>query len=186
MASYEVEIKLKLTDSFKRRLMLFLNKYSYMSPTEEKITDIYYNHPCRDFQETDEALRLRVVDNVGTLTYKGPRIDSSSKVREEIEVQNVDYSKFHSILIKLGFSQVIKITKLRKIYEIKGIRISIDYVNDLGTYVEFEKTCKEITDIPKVQKKLFQFIRNNIDPNFEKYIEPKTYLELILERKKNV
>lgn len=35
--------------------------------------DRYYNHPARDFAQTSEALRIRRVDGVPMITYKGPR-----------------------------------------------------------------------------------------------------------------
>jgi hypothetical protein len=48
--------------------------------------DIYFNHPARDFRETDEALRIRRVANGYILTYKGPRLPGRAKTRVEHEV----------------------------------------------------------------------------------------------------
>ena len=48
--------------------------------------DVYYSHPGRDFGQTDEALRLRVENDLTLVTYKGPKLDAGSKTREELEV----------------------------------------------------------------------------------------------------
>ena len=53
---------------------------------QEVQEDVYYNHPLRDFRETDEALRVRSIDGRHYLCYKGPRLSGKAKVREEIEV----------------------------------------------------------------------------------------------------
>ncbi len=186
MTNYEVEVKFKLNDQLEEKLHAFLNKYSHALFIEEKITDVYYNHPCRDFRSTDEALRLRVVNEKANLTYKGPRLDAFSKVREEIEVKNVDFQNLHNVLIKLGFVEFVRIVKIRRTYIINDITVSIDYLPELGKYAEVEKICKSQTEIPNVQQELLDFLKNNIDSDIQKYVEPKTYLELILERKQNV
>jgi hypothetical protein len=42
-------------------------------PVEE--TDLYFQHPARDFAASDEALRIRQKAGVCLLTYKGPKLD---------------------------------------------------------------------------------------------------------------
>lgn len=48
--------------------------------------DCYFAHPARDFAETDEALRIRRSGSDCFLTYKGPKIDATTKTRQEIEI----------------------------------------------------------------------------------------------------
>ena len=43
--------------------------------------DLYFAHPARDFSATDEALRIRRIGSTGCLTYKGPKIDTTTKTR---------------------------------------------------------------------------------------------------------
>jgi len=45
-------------------------------------TDRYFNHPQRDFAQTDEALRIRIADDRAFMTYKGRKFDRLSKTRE--------------------------------------------------------------------------------------------------------
>ena len=49
-------------------------------------SDLYFNHPARDFAKTDEALRLRSVGDEHFITYKGPKLDATTKTRQEIEL----------------------------------------------------------------------------------------------------
>src|SRR3954470_19109093 len=49
-------------------------------------SDVYYAHPVRNFAETDEALRIRRVGEKNFVTYKGPKIDKTTKTRMELEL----------------------------------------------------------------------------------------------------
>ena len=68
--SYEVEQKFLVDDpeALQNRL---IELGASPSPSEQH-SDTYYNHPCRDFSETHEALRIRRINkdiacvNVGT------------------------------------------------------------------------------------------------------------------------
>ena len=79
--------------------------------------DTYYNHPLRDFAQTDEALRIREVEDKTFFTYKGPKIDSFTKTREEIKVQVKDSFPISEILLKLGFKEVFSVKKHRKKFQ---------------------------------------------------------------------
>ena len=69
--------------------------------------DRYFNHPARDFGVTDEAFRIRSVGDANCVTYKGPRIDSVTKTRREIEVSFAEgsdaASQMTDIWQSLGF-----------------------------------------------------------------------------------
>ncbi len=75
--------------------------------------DRYYNHPARDFAETDEALRIRRVGLVNKITYKGPRIDKVTKTRQELELPLGEGDRAAGDWIKmletLGFSTVSEV-----------------------------------------------------------------------------
>ncbi|MEM0150313.1 MAG: class IV adenylate cyclase [Thermoplasmata archaeon] len=98
--------------------------------------DWYFKHPCRDFSITDEALRVRDVNGKLFLTYKGKRIDNETKTRKEIEI-TVD-SNIFKILEYLGFEIFMNIKKVRKNYGLDNVKISLDYVENLGNFIEME------------------------------------------------
>ncbi|MGZ7118940.1 MAG: class IV adenylate cyclase, partial [Methanobacterium sp.] len=86
----EVEVKAHVT-SFKD-VESNLNVIGAVKSRKEHQIDTYFNNPqYRDFEITDEALRIRKTTfNNGefriVLTYKGAKLDDISKTRKEIEV----------------------------------------------------------------------------------------------------
>jgi adenylate cyclase, class 2 len=85
--------------------------------------DTYYTHPCRDFRKTDEALRIRKTDGL-FITYKGPKMRSDVKAREEIEYE-VLLEAFR-LLEVLGFRKAFTISKKRKTYSLDGLTVCCD------------------------------------------------------------
>lgn len=108
--------------------------------------DTYYAHPARDFAKTDEALRIRRIGTVARITYKGPKIDSVSKTRQEIEIDlsgGADGARQHAALLEaLGFRAVAEVTKHRRKAELAwqghDVEIALDVIESLGRFVELE------------------------------------------------
>ena len=114
--------------------------------------DTYYRHPCRDFVKTNEALRVRRVDSVASVTYKGPKLDlgdANLKAREEIEwtlaPADADGSQMTRLLLALGFSSVTAVKKERRSFqwpqgnpEFGGFTLTIDRVDQVGLFAEVE------------------------------------------------
>ncbi|NNJ25933.1 class IV adenylate cyclase [Alienimonas chondri] len=126
-------------------------------------SDIYFNHPVRDFAETDEALRVRVVtgsDGVphGRMTYKGPKVDATTKTREEFEPKLAAGAKEVDVLTealkRLGFREVFTVTKSRRTAHVAQAdspsgafryEVTRDLVEGLGEYLEIEASAEEKT-----------------------------------------
>ena len=108
--------------------------------------DVYYNHPCRDYAETDEALRVRQVNDGErcVLTYKGPRsVEAGVKSRLELKsrVEPGDCGDLEKILVSLGFREVARVVKDREKYQCpNGFKVVLDRVEGLGVFVEVEKS----------------------------------------------
>lgn len=117
--------------------------------------DTYFDHPCRSFEATDEALRMRRERNRESgsdphglgevphgativLTYKGPRVDADSKTRAEHETIVDSEDSLHEILDALGFTPLPPVKKTREHYSYKGFTVTLDSVEDLGSFVEIE------------------------------------------------
>jgi adenylate cyclase class 2 len=105
--------------------------------------DVYYKHPCYDFKERDEALRLRREGETYTLTFKGRRFGSGAKMREEIEVKVDDLKAATSLLQRTGFEKSFVIRKDRAVYFLDRAEISLDLVEGLGEFVEIELTVTD-------------------------------------------
>ncbi len=96
---FEIEQKFRLTSPEE-----FLETLSFMGIRwKKKVVEIdtYFQHPSRDFVQTDEALRIRrhlifFGEETGTnperveaeslITFKGPRLDPTAKIRKELEL----------------------------------------------------------------------------------------------------
>lgn len=108
--------------------------------------DCYYAHPQRDFAATDEAFRIRAVGAENYLTYKGPKLDATTKSRVEHEVRLADgpdaLAAIGEILRNLSFTPTSIVRKQRRtgILEREGlsIEIALDDVRKVGPFVELE------------------------------------------------
>ena len=138
--------------------------------------DVYYAHPARDFGETDEALRLRIDNDLQIITYKGPKLDDQSKTREEIEISISSAERMALVLERLGFKPVLSVSKTRRIYGLRGISVCLDSVKGLGDFVEFEY---EGGSMEEGKQAIFLLMKDlNISGN-----ERRSYLELLLEKR---
>lgn len=137
--------------------------------------DTYYNHPARDFAETDEALRIRNAQGRQVLTYKGPKLSSRSKARIEEEVDISKNGNMHEVLVHLGFRESGRVIKQRELYRLDDMDITIDEVRGLGTFVELEKKG---TSIDKIEPQLFAMAEKLGLSRFER----RSYLEMLLEK----
>lgn len=108
--------------------------------------DCYYAHPQRDFARTDEALRLRRVGPRNYITYKGPKLDTSTKTRNEIEIELPEgqpaADNAARLLEALTFERIAEVRKSRVDYMLpwdgQEIGVSLDHVEGLGDFVELE------------------------------------------------
>ena len=178
----EVELKARLE---RDEIPDFINKLKSLGFTRynkvEEI-DIYFNGIDRDFKETDEALRIRKSMDIDKkdinyyLVYKGPKMDNISKTREEYEVIVSDGEITKMILEKLGFKSLPPIKKIREIYKNNEITISLDNVEGVGYFVEFEKMIKSESEKKEALNDLMGLIKSlNID---EDRLIKLSYLEL--------
>jgi adenylate cyclase class 2 len=157
---YEVELKVPADHDTVREALDRLDAEA-IGTVEQ--ADVYYDAPQRDFAETDEALRLRterdpevaggaddptkvdVADDGsgpdstgGTLTYKGPLVDDTSKTRREIESPVPDAAGIDDVLQAVGFDPAATVEKHRERYRVDDVVVTLDSIGDLGTFVEVE------------------------------------------------
>jgi adenylate cyclase class 2 len=138
----EVELKARVDDS--EGLLGRIKEAGGVFLREVVQEDYYFKHPCWDFKEKDEALRLRREGAVCILTFKGPRLGKSAKVREELEVRLDDFKGMAALLQRLGFEKAFTIKKRRSDFSLEGATISVDSVEGLGEFVEIEVLVREL------------------------------------------
>lgn len=145
--------------------------------------DQYFNHPARDFAKTDEALRLRQIGETNFVTYKGPKLDATTKTRKELELPLPDgasiAASFAELLQALGFRHVAEVRKLRRTLHLhwqgRDIEIAIDEVSSLGTFLEIELVASE-ADLDEARKCIASLAAELQLEDSER----RSYLELLL------
>lgn len=145
---YEVELKVRTDHDGLRERLAEIG--AEPSGTVRQV-DTYYDHPTRDFAETDEALRIRRETDDGDdgnprtkVTYKGPLVDPDSKTREELETGVEDGDTFASVLEALSFEAAATVEKTRERYRCDGYTVTLDSVAGLGEFVEVEIEADEV------------------------------------------
>jgi adenylate cyclase, class 2 len=141
---YEVEQKYRVSSHKPVVAALTVINAELDEPIEQ--IDFYYRHPQRDFAQTDEAFRLRTVGDRNYLTYKGPKVDQSTKTRREEEVPIADgraaRETCDAILRHLGFDPAATVHKRRVVatttHRGHAVEIALDDVDHLGHFVELE------------------------------------------------
>jgi adenylate cyclase class 2 len=165
--------------------------------------DTYFNMPngLRNFKETDEALRLRKSIEFNKkdktqaeitnfyLTYKGSKIDNTTKTREEIEIKIDSLDKMLALLKVLGFQEVLTVKKERELYEFEYklyfIEVLLDYLPILDQhFLEVEFLLDSHENLEESKEILFDFLKL-FGIEKEESIR-KSYLELIVERLKEI
>lgn len=155
---------------------------------QETVTQVdhYFAHPARDFARTDEALRLRQVGQLNFITYKGPKLDDTTKTRREIEIALDNGPKSASDAIELvealGFRPVADVRKRRKHFSLQRqawqIGVSLDEVEGLGDFLELEILADE-ADVAHARDALSSLAAElELGPG-----ERQSYLELLLARR---
>jgi adenylate cyclase class 2 len=148
-ATFEVELKFPIADADDMTLQLLARGAQPAGVVRQ--SDLYFQHPCRDFRETHEALRLRRTDDGVRITYKGPIIDSQTKTRREIELpvgRDVgDFDQLCELLKILGFEPVRGVAKVRARYDLtcegRELERAVDAVDGLGTFLEIESMAQD-------------------------------------------
>jgi len=144
---FEVEQKFEVSDLEVVQQQLSELGISWTDPVLQ--VDCYFAHPVRDFEKTDEALRIRTVGERNFVTYKGPKLDAETKTRREIELPLSDgehaASQFGELLQILGFRSVLVVRKERRPGKLAwgnhAVDVALDTVQHLGAFVELEVSC---------------------------------------------
>ena len=182
----EVEQKFRVADA--AAMQAELTARGITLGDAETQEDLYFAHPARDFATTDEALRIRRIGSQSFVTYKGPRFDTETKARKELELplsgeEGAD-SSFAELLEALGFRQVLMVRKSRRkarlIWQDHEVEIVLDEIDRLGTFAEVEVVANEADFEPARDAVLSLAADLGLTE-----VERHSYLELLLKRPEN-
>lgn len=143
----EVEIKLPIYKS--SRTEAALRELRFHPGNLIRESDIYFTSDTHDFMKADEALRIRQSENLTSkeflsiLTFKGPKLDSVSMTRQELETKVSDAEACSEILCSLGYRKLAPVVKLRQYYHRDDVTACVDLVENLGAFLELEILVEE-------------------------------------------
>jgi adenylate cyclase, class 2 len=182
--SYEVEVKFRSVDH--ETLADLLKQMGARADGAVDHEDLYFNHPVRDFAETNEALRIRRVGDANRITYKGPKHAGPTKTRKEIEIAVAEGAEVFHRLVELfkilGFRPVATVRKRRETfhltYQEHAIEIALDVAQGLGAFAEIETIASGMADLPAAQQAVLALAAALGLTE----VEPRSYLRMAIER----
>ncbi|MEM9589355.1 MAG: class IV adenylate cyclase [Planctomycetota bacterium] len=190
---FEVEQKFPVDDA--DRLQAQLRQLAGGPGQRQDHRDTYFNHPCRDFAETTEALRIRMLDDRPMVTYKGAKLPDNEgnrdgiKARRELEWRldpgDPDGSHFRELLTSLSFREVATVAKHREQFSfVPGVfvgvtlpvAVTLDRVEEVGIYAEIEIVAADDQAIGGARDQIALVARQlGLTDS-----EPRSYLRLLL------
>jgi len=181
--NWEVEQKYIVHDVAALRCRL--SDIGFTHQHSEDHCDVYFRHPCRDFQKTDEAFRLRQSNGKTFVTYKGKQLEGMVKTRREIELGVVDddITQWTELLCCLGFEPLPAVRKKRQVFmprqdqqDYVGFVVTIDSVESLGQFSEIELIADGSSGIEDAQRRI---VRVGTALGLSE-VETQSYLALVL------
>jgi adenylate cyclase, class 2 len=159
----DIEIELKFPLLNADTVADFLNKNGKFK-YENTQHDIYYNHPSRDFLKNNdnvtEWLRIRVSGNEAEINYKDWQ-PHDAKIKThciEFETTVASFDQLNKLLNALGFAKMIEVKKSRRSWMFDDVEISIDNVDELGSYIELEYKGR-IDNVDKAREHLYKTLK---------------------------
>ena len=180
----EVELKAALSPEQAATLPAAVRELHFMEQGTVQETDVYFNAPDRDFQKSDEALRLRTVVTLpeGTaqtlVTYKGAKLDKTSSTRRELETAVEDFETMRQFFCALGYKPVFPVKKTRRSFTYGAKTVCLDSVDGLGDFMELETVLPDGSDRETAVQELLVLL-DTLGVSREA-LTRKSYLELLM------
>ncbi len=182
----EVEIKVVLKNPEEVEKKLF-EIATFIKSREQK--DVYFTPKHEDFFDLKppvEYLRVRIEDGKAGLHYKYLYLDENKDMlkNDEYEVEINDADMMLEILKKLDMTEKVSVTKHRKSFEYKDFEISIDFIEELGYFIEVEAK-KVLGSIEEIRDRCY-LILDELGVVWEKIpAEARGYPLMVLNKNKS-
>lgn len=164
-SSVETEIKIKISEKDYKRLLNFMTQKAQFIKESNQV-DTYYQPTYRKFlndKEVNEWLRIGERGNKTILNYKNWH-DNMYCDEYEVEIDNKD--NLDRIFKILDLEQIAVVDKKRIIYfYLEKYEISLDFVKDLGYFIEIE--VKKYTKSPIDEYSDLLKLAKNLDLNLD-------------------
>ncbi|MFA7717542.1 MAG: class IV adenylate cyclase [Candidatus Absconditabacterales bacterium] len=152
----KVEVKAKVADveTLKDRLVLLGFFFSQALFQQDRLylpNDTLFS----EIKEGTVILRLRNSNGRQTLKLKKIGETFLDTIEREIVIDDPDQAA--EMLKYIGYYQVLDMARVRQKSSYNGLTISLDQVEELGSFIKVEKMVED-EDIQQVQDKLFAFL----------------------------
>ena len=138
---------------------------------ETREDDLFFRCESLGFPEEGKSLRVRRRGEYLAVTFKGPKLDSATKTREEIELplaldgRNVEDARetWIRFLTKLGFVPAASVAKSRRraavVYAGRSFEITLDRLDGVGVFTELETIAEEV-EFERARETTLEFARS--------------------------
>ena len=142
----EIEVKIKVD---KEKIKNDLINLGFIKESHIYEHDSYFNGDNCNLKNEDKALRIREhidlksKETIYQLNYKGPKIDSISMTRQEVEFTVPSFEQGEAFLNGIGYHVAGEVEKTRYYYKKDDITCCLDTVTSLGDFLEIEIIATE-------------------------------------------
>lgn len=172
----EVEQKFRLTKENKERIQGMLDDRCGETAAIRQVDTAFLlkGSSFKTFQRGDPVMRIRLTENGSVmLTYKRALHDGEDCVEYELTVDSAEMAK--RLLQEVGYMPVVHVDKRRRTYRLGNVLVTLDDVENLGSFMEIEALCADesgISDAKRaVDRVASEFHMEEEDREFRKYDE---------------
>ena len=172
----EVEQKFRLTRDTRSSIQGILDARCGKAEAIRQVDTVFLlrGGSFKTFQCGDPVMRIRLTENGSvTLTYKRALHGSEDCVEYELTVDSAETAK--RLLQEVGYMPVVHVDKRRRTYRLEDVLVTLDDVENLGSFMEIEALCADesgISDAKRaVDRVASEFHMEERDREFRKYDE---------------
>jgi predicted adenylyl cyclase CyaB len=160
----EIEVLVKVEDDINLVKKVF-ERFNYIG--DNKTIDTYYYDPLRsnlkpnDKNQIDECMRIRTKNDKCYISYKVDHFDKDKWIySDEYETEVYSYEQIVKIISLLGLKELLKIVNTKMTYTYQDYEIVLEFVEDLGTFMEVEYCTEDDVDINLIKSEIKEFINS--------------------------
>lgn len=169
--NYEIKTSVKNLEDIRVAVRKLVRNKTHKHFTEFQ-KDIYY-------KTGNDRLKLRIINNqIGNLIYYKRKEHNRKRVSNYIISETKNFKELDEILKKL-FNIFVIVDKKREIFILDNIRIHLDKVKKLGSFLEIEIIYDSIKEAKKIMSELIEYL--NLE---EKEFIKESYSDMIINKKK--
>lgn len=161
----------------------------YIRLRNNKKVDIKFNRACLEDNKLEQQAYCE--EYSFQLPWQQPDIDKINQLSRELELQEILIPSFEEYKKVNKLIEHITVDKMRSLYTVEDFLISVDVVNELGTFLEIEVMTSDINNLDLIKSHMFKILKElQLTPlktgysalllkkqNFEQYVQGRFILD---------